>query len=65
MPAPGITRKLTLLLRHDNGEDGTQSPRVGKPEIEIASPGSDSAPSNESFSKYVVTVASNNRAQSG
>jgi hypothetical protein len=63
MPAQDITRKLTLLLRHDNGEDGRQSLRVGTPEIEIVSPGHHSAPSGESFSKYADTVAGNNRAQ--
>jgi hypothetical protein len=63
MPAQGITRKLTLLLRHETGENGRQSLRVVKTEIEIVSPGHHSAPSGELFSKYVDTVASNNRAQ--
>jgi hypothetical protein len=62
MPAKGIAHKLTLLLRHESGEDGRQSPRVGKTEIEIISPGRDIAPSGESFSKHVDTVASSNRA---
>jgi hypothetical protein len=30
MPTQGITRKLTLLLRHENGGDGRQSARVVK-----------------------------------